>query len=157
EDRRHVRDALGRLDRRQRRFFFARHQTHQHQSGHHVSVVSLIDSLRREYIRFFSAQLDMIVAAMPDARRTRDGVTLFLAVLALYATVFGGRAWWLSRARGVRLYTAKPAYLHYEFVDIRLVSHDPALRERWRSEPPRVTVFRDGRAVTTIAGLTQLT
>ncbi len=48
-------------------------------------------------------------------------------------------------------------YLHYDLVDLRLTTRDPALDARLRAEPPRVAVTRGGTDVTTIAGLRELT
>lgn len=90
------------------------------------------------------------------AKKKKNGVALFLGLCLLYALVFGGRAWWLKWVRAVRLETGRPAYLHYDFVDVRLWTRDPTLNSRWQASPPRVEVLRDGGAVTTIAGIREL-
>lgn len=98
----------------------------------------------------------MIVAPMPKNRRSRDGATLFLAVLAFYAAVLGARAWWLGWSRAVLLSTGKPSYRHFELVDVSLTAREPALNERWSTEPPRAVVLRGGAPVTTIGGLVEV-
>lgn len=89
--------------------------------------------------------------------RQRSALTLFLAVLAAYAAVWGllmaGRAW----RRPVRLETTRPGFYRYEFVEIRLRARDPELRRRWRTgPPPTVTVLEEGVPVQTIGGLERL-
>ncbi|MBI5208951.1 MAG: hypothetical protein HY927_03155 [Elusimicrobia bacterium] len=83
----------------------------------------------------------------------RHGVRLFLGLLAAYTAFFGLRHAWTEWCLSVRLETAKAEYLHDEFVELRLRTRDPALRERFAASPPRVAVARQGRTVRTIAGI----
>lgn len=87
----------------------------------------------------------------------RGGVWLFVSLLLMYGAFFAGRYWWLGWTHGVRLGTARLDYFHYEFVEIVLRTHDPEVKNDWRLSPPTVTVTRAGAAVTTIAGLRELT
>ncbi len=88
--------------------------------------------------------------------RHRSPLGVFVGVAAAYAVAWGlvlaGRAW----QRPVRLETARPSFLHDEFVEIRLRTRDGTLRRRWTERPPGVSVHKDGRLVTTIAGITRL-
>ena len=56
----------------------------------------------------------------------------------------------------VRLDTVKPAYYHFEFIDIRLRARLPELMRTADGKPPRALVLRDGRPWTTIGGLTEV-
>jgi len=84
---------------------------------------------------------------------------LSLRALKLLATIAGVYAafavgYYLSREWAVvRLDTVKAAYGHDEFVEIRLRSRDPVLRERWLQSPPRARVLRGDAAMETIGGL----
>jgi hypothetical protein len=57
----------------------------------------------------------------------------------------------------VRLGAGRAEYLHYDIVDLRLETRDPALDAALAASPPRVVVTRDGADVTTIARITAVT
>ncbi len=86
----------------------------------------------------------------------KGGIALFLGLAALYAAFFAAQAWWRREVRAVRLETSRSAYYHYDFVEIRLRSRDPGLMARWRSSPPKAAVKRQGRILTTVAGLREV-
>ncbi len=79
-----------------------------------------------------------------------------VGLAALYAAILGARAAWSRYYLAVRLETSKPAYLHYDFVDVALRTRDRALAAAWRQAPPSVVVTRQGRPVRTIGGLIAL-
>ncbi len=75
------------------------------------------------------------------------GLTIFYGV---------GFSWiYLSdrRRRAVVLDTGVHAYLHYQFVDVRLKTQDPQLIATWRKNPPQVAVLKNGITLSTIAGM----
>ncbi|MDD5630390.1 MAG: hypothetical protein PHU21_15100 [Elusimicrobia bacterium] len=80
----------------------------------------------------------------------------FAVLAAFYAAFFLGRWGYQSWERPVRLQAAKSEYLHDEFVDLALTARDAALAGAWRSAPPVVTVTRQGRPVSTVAGLREV-
>lgn len=90
---------------------------------------------------------------MRSRKEKIGGIGLFLGLVLMYAGVFAARAWWLRWARAIHLEASKSVYFHDDIVELRLWSRDPALEELWKSEPPAAQVVREGRAVTTIAGL----
>jgi hypothetical protein len=84
-------------------------------------------------------------------------VLLALAAL-LAAALAGDAAWrWYARRREVRLRAGRAEYLHFDIVDIRLETLDPDLDVQFSSAPPRAVVTRGGEAVTTIAGIREMT
>jgi hypothetical protein len=84
----------------------------------------------------------------------RSPLIPFAAVLLAYAAFFGARSWYRNSVRLVTLAPTKDAYLHYELVELSLSSNDPELKKRWRARAPVAVVRRDGRDVTTVAGVT---
>ena len=93
---------------------------------------------------------------MTRARKKRDGWVLFLALAAMYASVFAARGWWRDWIRSVHLGAGQAVYYHDAIVDIRLWTRDPALADFWKNEPPVVEVRRGGQTLTTIAGLREV-
>ena len=90
---------------------------------------------------------------MPPARR---GLAFLLGVAAFFAAVIGG--YWLREgARAVRLRAQSADLLHYDFADLRLETTDPGLEAEFSAAPPRAVVTRGGGAVTTVAGLREMT
>lgn len=81
----------------------------------------------------------------------------FLAVAAFFAAVIGGWRWWHRRERTVAFGAERAAYLHYDFVDLRLSVHDPGLEDEFEKAPPRAVVTRGGAEVTTVAGIREMT
>jgi hypothetical protein len=90
-------------------------------------------------------------------RKNRNAFLLFAALLLMYGAVFGLRHWWLGRSRAVLLETSRAEYLHHDFIEIRLRTRDSALNERWRAEPPVVTVYRGSEPVNTVGGMRGVT
>src|SRR3989338_6333360 len=82
--------------------------------------------------------------------------SLFFWILPFYGAVFTIRVFWMSWTRLVHLETAKAAYFHYDLIDIRLWSKDPALHKRWQARPPVAVVRRGGEVLTTIAAIREL-
>jgi hypothetical protein len=81
------------------------------------------------------------------------------ALVLLLAAVAGGvaaRRWYRER-RAVRLGAGRAEYLHYDIVDVRLETLDPELDAQFAAAPPRAVVTRGGEALTTIAGIKELT
>ncbi|MBI4061923.1 MAG: hypothetical protein HY403_10875 [Elusimicrobia bacterium] len=92
---------------------------------------------------------------MRFSRSARRGVALFLSVAAAYAVVFVSWSW-RTRSRGLKLSASKPAYLHYDIVELTLASGDPSLDEGFAAAPPRLAVTRGTETVTTIAGIREM-
>lgn len=85
----------------------------------------------------------------------RKPLRIFFAVAALYGALWAGREGYRRWTLPVRLDTVKRAHLHYDLVELRLRVRDRALRERWKTGgAPRAAVARDGRRLTTVAGIT---
>lgn len=93
---------------------------------------------------------------MPLRKNLGRGLVLLLAVAGLYAAVFGV---WTARVKSdeVRLAAAKADHLHYDIVELTLTSGDRALDESFAAAPPRFVVMRGTEAVTTIAGIREMT
>ena len=84
----------------------------------------------------------------------RRFLLLSAALLALGAGAFYSWRAYLSRSI-VRLDTVEPGYYHYEFVELRLRTGDPRLRDAWLASPPQVEVGGGGTVVRTISGMTR--
>ncbi|MDD5302911.1 MAG: hypothetical protein PHS14_07335, partial [Elusimicrobia bacterium] len=88
-------------------------------------------------------------------RSVRRGLILLLSVALLYAAVFA--LWnWRGRSRALTLSASKLEHLHYDIVELSLVSGDPSLDESFRALPPRFVVMRGTETVTTIAGIREM-
>ena len=86
------------------------------------------------------------------ARRT--GLVL-LAVAALYAVTFG--LWNLRpKSHEVVLSASKTDHLHYDIVELSLVSDDSEITDSFKDAPPRFVVTRDSAPVTTVAGIREM-
>ena len=85
----------------------------------------------------------------------RHGLALLAAVALLYAAVF---ALWTvrSKSRELKLSASKTEHLHYDIVELSLVSGDPALDESFAAAPPRFVVTRGTETLTTIAGIREM-
>ncbi|NNN07316.1 MAG: hypothetical protein HKL90_15605, partial [Elusimicrobia bacterium] len=88
-------------------------------------------------------------------RRHARGFMVAAALGALAALGWGWRR--VLVRHGARLRAGRAEYLHYDLVDLRLETRDPALDARLRAAPPRVVVTRGGADVTTVAGIRELT
>lgn len=87
--------------------------------------------------------------------RYRHGLVLLMSVALLYGAVFA--AWrWRTRSRALVLSASKTEHLHYDIVELSLVSGDPALDESFAAAPPRFVVRRGTETVTTIAGIREM-
>ncbi len=64
---------------------------------------------------------------------------------------------WRQKRLEVRVGAGRGEYLHYDLVDVRVRTLDPELDAQFAGAPPRVVVTRDGRALTTIGGIKELT
>ena len=85
----------------------------------------------------------------------RRGLALLASVAILYAAVF---SLWTVRAksRELKLSASKAEHLHYDIVELSLVSGDPALDESFAAAPPRFVVMRGTETLTTIAGIREM-
>ncbi len=85
----------------------------------------------------------------------RHGLALLVAVALLYAAVF---ALWSTRvkSRALTLSASKTEHLHYDIVELSLVSGDPSLDESFVASPPRFVVTRGSETLTTIAGIREM-
>ena len=90
-------------------------------------------------------------------KRLGRGTVFFLATAAFFAAVIGAWAWRREGARVVRLGAERTEYLHYDIVEVRLRTADPALDGEFSRSPPRAVVARGGEILTTIAGIRELT
>ena len=87
-------------------------------------------------------------------KRIGRGGVFFLAAAGFYAAVVGAWLWRDHATRGVRLGTDRPAYLHYDIVELRLQTNDPVLDRQFEKSPPHIVVSRPhGPVLTTIAGI----
>ncbi|MDE2141085.1 MAG: hypothetical protein KGJ84_01565 [Elusimicrobia bacterium] len=91
---------------------------------------------------------------MKSARR---GLVFLLAVAGFFTAVFVGWRWYTRATRAVHFGAERAAYLHYDFVDLRLSLRDRALEDEFAKAPPRAVVTRGGAEVTTIAGIREMT
>lgn len=85
--------------------------------------------------------------------RHRGPLIPLLSVAALYALALFAWTRYRRWTQAVVLDADQAAYYHYEFVNIRLRARDPALIARWKARPPEAVVLREGRVVTTVAGI----
>jgi hypothetical protein len=93
-------------------------------------------------------------------KRSGRALVFLLAVAGLLVAGAAVRNWRQKREeeRVVILATGRPEYLHYDIVDIRLVTKDPALDADLQKTPPRVVVDRShGLPITTIGGIREMT
>lgn len=92
---------------------------------------------------------------MRMSRAVRRGLVLLATVALLYGAVF---SFWTGRgkSRPPTLAASKRDYLHYDIVELSLVSGDPSLDESFRALPPRFAVTRGTETVTTIAGIREM-
>lgn len=83
------------------------------------------------------------------------GLALLLAVAGLYAAVFG---LWTARGRSreLTLTASKADHLHFDIVELTMVSGDRSLDESFAAAPPRFVVMRGTEAVTTVAGIREM-
>ncbi|MBI4375629.1 MAG: hypothetical protein HY549_04175 [Elusimicrobia bacterium] len=102
------------------------------------------------------ARIRKCVSSFMKSQHRKKGLKVFAALAVLYAIAFSGETLWRRRTRAVVLEPSKSSYFHYEFIEIRLSSRDPALRRRWRQSPPKVVVTRGGQPVTTIASIREM-
>lgn len=80
---------------------------------------------------------------------------------ALFIMFVTGFAWILMSqyttfTKTIFLLPEKDVFLRYEFVKAKLNTLNPALREKWLKTPPKVSVLKDGKPITTVAGLEQM-
>lgn len=86
----------------------------------------------------------------------RHGFALLASVAVLYAGVFS--LWTVrGKSRTLKLAASKLEHLHYDIVELSLVSGDASLDESFRALPPRFVVMRGTETVTTIAGIREMT
>ncbi|HEX4047488.1 MAG TPA: hypothetical protein VH309_06620 [Elusimicrobiota bacterium] len=90
-------------------------------------------------------------------KRIGRGGVFFIGAVAFYAAVIGAWAWRYESRRAVRLGSDRPAYLHYDIVEVRLRTNDPALEDEFAKAPPRAVVTRGGEVLTTVAGIREMT
>ncbi|MFI5361852.1 MAG: hypothetical protein ACHQ49_07775, partial [Elusimicrobiota bacterium] len=90
-------------------------------------------------------------------KRIGRGGVFFIGAIAFYAVAIGAWAWRAERARGVRLSSDRPEYLHYDIVELRLRATDAALADEFEKSHPSLVVTRpDGLVVTTVAGIREV-
>jgi len=91
-------------------------------------------------------------------RSRRRPILLALAFAAAAAALGGSYAAfnWARARREVKLGAGRAEYLHYDLVDVRVETLDPALQAQFAAAPPRVVVTRGGETLTTIAGIREL-
>ncbi|MBI2386717.1 MAG: hypothetical protein HYV14_11975 [Elusimicrobia bacterium] len=83
------------------------------------------------------------------------GLALLLAVAGLYAAVFG--LWTVrGKSRELTLAASKADHLHFDIVELTLLSGDRSLDESFAAAPPRFVVMRGTETVTTIAGIREM-
>ena len=89
-------------------------------------------------------------------KNLRRGLVLLLSVAFMYGAIFA--AWsWHARSRELKLSASKAEHLHYDIVELSLVSGDPSLDESFAAAPPRFVVMRGTETLTTIAGIREMT
>ena len=88
-------------------------------------------------------------------QKYRHGLAVLAAVALLYAAIF---TLWSVRvkSRELTLSASKVEHLHYDIVELSLVSGDPALDESFVAAPPRFVVMRGTETLTTIAGIREM-
>ncbi len=88
--------------------------------------------------------------------RQRYSLISFFVLAVLFLGIIKIGHWYHQWISEVRLDTVKPAYYHYEFVDIRLRGHDLEAITGPQDIPLRAVVLWQGHALTTIGGLSQV-
>jgi hypothetical protein len=64
---------------------------------------------------------------------------------------------WRSRSRELTLSASKAEHLHYDIVELTLLSGDKTLEESFNAAPPRFVVIRGTETITTVAGIREMT
>ncbi len=82
---------------------------------------------------------------------------LFVLGAAGLAVLIIGMGSMRAKSREVRLAASKTEHLHYDIVELSLVSGDAAINDSFAAAPPRFVVTRDSETVTTVAGISEMT
>ncbi len=90
-------------------------------------------------------------------KRIGRGGVFFLGAAAFFAAAIGAWAWRYQRMRVVRLGAERAEFFHYDIVEVRLETADPALDDEFSKSAPRAVVTRGGETLTTVAGIRELT
>jgi hypothetical protein len=90
-------------------------------------------------------------------KRIGRGGVFFIAIVAFFGAAIGAWVGRYARNRHIHLDAERAEYLHYDIVEIRLKTADPALDAEFSLSPPRAVVTRGGEVLTTIAGIREMT